>query len=144
MKLGLLTAAFPRMNLERTAAWSATNGFQMLEVACWPASGGERRRYAGVSHIDVERLDAGKVRDVLDRHGLEISSLAYYPNNLHPDPGERRTVNNHLKKVVEQICGQQPALWRPIRHAPRPGAVSTPCTNHSSTPRRSSRTRGVS
>ena len=101
MKLGLLTAAFPRMNLERTAAWSATNGFQMLEVACWPASGGERRRYAGVSHIDVERLDAGKVRDVLDRHGLEISSLAYYPNNLHPDPGERRTVNNHLKKVVD-------------------------------------------
>ncbi len=101
MKLGLLTAAFPRMNLERTAAWSAANGFQMLEVACWPASGGERRRYAGVSHIDVERLDAGKVRDVLDRHGLEISSLAYYPNNLHPDPGERRTVNNHLKKVVD-------------------------------------------
>jgi sugar phosphate isomerase/epimerase len=101
MKLGLLTAAFPRMNLERTAAWSAANGFQMLEVACWHASGGERRRYAGVSHIDVERLDAGKVRDVLDRHGLEISSLAYYPNNLHPDPGERRTVNNHLKKVVD-------------------------------------------
>jgi len=101
MKLGLLTAAFPRMNLERTAAWSAANGFQMLEVACWPASGGERRRYAGVSHIDVERLDAGKVCDVLDRHGLEISSLAYYPNNLHPDPGERRTVNNHLKKVVD-------------------------------------------
>jgi sugar phosphate isomerase/epimerase len=101
MKLGLLTAAFPRMNLERTAAWSAANGFQMLEVACWPASGGERRRYAGVSHIDVERLDAGKVRDVLDRHGLEISSLAYYPNNLHPDPGERRTVNSHLKKVVD-------------------------------------------
>jgi sugar phosphate isomerase/epimerase len=101
MKLGLLTAAFPRLNLERTAAWSAANGFQMLEVACWPASGGERRRYAGVSHIDVERLDAGKVRDVLDRHGLEISSLAYYPNNLHPDPGERRTVNNHLKKVVD-------------------------------------------
>jgi sugar phosphate isomerase/epimerase len=101
MKLGLLTAAFPRMNLERTAAWSAANGFQMLEVASWPASGGERRRYAGVSHIDVERLDAGKVRDVLDRHGLEISSLAYYPNNLHPDPGERRTVNNHLKKVVD-------------------------------------------
>ena len=101
MKLGLLTAAFPRMNLERTAAWSATNGFQMLEVACWPASGGERRRYAGVSHIDVERLDAGKVRDVLDRHGLEISSLAYYPNNLHSDPAERRTVNNHLKKVVD-------------------------------------------
>jgi hypothetical protein len=29
------------------------------------------------------------VRDVLDRHGLEISSLAYYPNNLHPDDAHR-------------------------------------------------------
>ena len=27
----------------------------MLEVACWPAAGGERRRYAGTSHIDVTK-----------------------------------------------------------------------------------------
>ena len=101
MKLGLLTAAFPRLRLEGVATWASANGFEMLEVASWPASGGERRRYAGVSHIDVERLDAAKVRDVLDRHGLEISSLAYYPNNLHPDPGERRAVNTHLRKVVD-------------------------------------------
>ena len=87
MKLGLLTAAFPRLSLEKTAAWASENGYEMLEVACWPAGGGERRRYAGVAHIDVERLDPGRVRDVLDRHGLEISSLAYYPNNLHPDAG---------------------------------------------------------
>jgi len=73
----------------------------MIEVACWPASGGERRRYAGVSHIDVARLDTGKVQDTLDRHGLEISSLAYYPNNLHPDPGERRAANTHLRKVID-------------------------------------------
>ena len=73
----------------------------MLEVACWPAGGGERRRYAGVAHIDVERLDPGKVRDVLDRHGLEISSLAYYPNNLHPDAAERRAANTHLRKVID-------------------------------------------
>ena len=68
MKLGLLTAAFGRMRFEKVAEWSAANGFEMVEVACWPASGGERRRYAGVSHIDVERLDAGRVQDVLDRH----------------------------------------------------------------------------
>jgi sugar phosphate isomerase/epimerase len=101
MKLGLLTAAFPRLSLARVADWASHNGFQMLEVACWPASGGERRRYAGVSHIDVERLDPAKVRDVLDRHGLEISSLAYYPNNLHPDPGARRAANTHLRKVID-------------------------------------------
>jgi sugar phosphate isomerase/epimerase len=101
MRLGLLTAAFPRLSLERVAAWASANGFEMLEVACWPAASGERRRYAGVSHIDVDRLDASKVRDLLARHGLEISSLAYYPNNLHPDPAERRAANGHLRKVID-------------------------------------------
>jgi sugar phosphate isomerase/epimerase len=101
MKLGLMTAAFPRLSLEQVAAWSAENGYEMLEVACWPSSGGERRRYAGVSHIGVERLDVAAVGDVLDRHGLGISSLAYYPNNLHPDPAQRRAAHAHLRKVVD-------------------------------------------
>jgi sugar phosphate isomerase/epimerase len=101
MKLGLLTSAFPRLTLEKTAAWAAANGFEMLEVACWPAAGGERRRYAGVAHIDVARADTAEVRDLLDRHGLEISSLAYYPNNLHPDASERRAANDHLRKVID-------------------------------------------
>jgi len=101
MKLGLLTAAFHDLDLEQTAAWAAGNGYEMLEIACWPAAAGRRRRYAGVAHIDVERLDTGAVQDVLDRHRLQISSLAFYPNNLHPDPGERRAANDHLKKVVD-------------------------------------------
>jgi sugar phosphate isomerase/epimerase len=101
MKLGFLTAAFPDLTLEEVAAWAAAEGFESLEVACWPSGGGERRRYAGVTHIDVDALDPGAVRDVLDRHGLEISALAYYPNNLHPDDGHREEVNGHLLKVVD-------------------------------------------
>jgi sugar phosphate isomerase/epimerase len=101
VKLGLLTAALPRLSLERLAAWSAQNGFDMLEVACWPSASGERRRYAGVSHIDVDNLDPGKVRATLAEHDLEISSLAYYPNNLHPDPRDRKAANDHLRKVID-------------------------------------------
>src|SRR3982751_6719045 len=101
VKLGLLTAAFPDLSLEEIAAWAAANGFEMLEVACWPSAGGERRRYAGVTHIDVDDFDPGAVRDTLDRHGLAISSLAYYPNNLHPDDAHREQVNGHLRKVVD-------------------------------------------
>jgi sugar phosphate isomerase/epimerase len=101
MKLGLLTAAFPDLNLEQVAEWSAGNGFEMLEVACWPSSGGEQRRYSGVCHIDVDDLDADAVRDTIARQGLEISSLAYYPNNLHPDPAERESANGHLRKVMD-------------------------------------------
>ena len=101
MKLGLLTAAFPELTLEEVAAWSAANGFEMLEIACWPGSGSGRRRYAGVCHIDVDDFDPGSVRETLDRHGLEISSLAYYPNNLHPDPDDRAAANGHLRKVID-------------------------------------------
>jgi sugar phosphate isomerase/epimerase len=101
VKLGLLTAAFPDLTLEEVAAWAAAEGFEALEVACWPAGGGERRRYAGVTHIDVDAFDADEVRGVLERHGLAISSLAYYPNNLHPDDAHREQVNAHLRKVVD-------------------------------------------
>jgi sugar phosphate isomerase/epimerase len=100
VKLGLLTAAFPDLSLEQVAEWAASEGFEMLEVACWPAAGGERRRYAGVSHIDVENFDPDAVRGLLERHGLELSSLAYYPNNLHPDDREREAAHAHLRKVI--------------------------------------------
>ena len=101
MKLGLMTAALPRLSLARTAEWAAGNGFEMLEVACWPAAGGERRRYAGVCHIDVARVDVEVVHALLQRHRLEISSLAYYPNNLHPVASERKAANDHLRKVID-------------------------------------------
>jgi sugar phosphate isomerase/epimerase len=101
VRLGLLTAPFPRRSLAQVASWAAGEGFQMLEVACWPAAGADRRRYAGTSHIDVTRLDPGRVREILDEHRLEISSLAYYPNNLHPDPRARKAANGHLRKVVD-------------------------------------------
>ena len=104
MKLGLLTAAFPTLSLEEVAAWAAGNGYEALEIACWPAAGGERRRYAGVSHIDVAALDAAgadAVRSMLRGHGLTISALAYYPNNLDPDPAVRQAANDHLRAVVD-------------------------------------------
>jgi sugar phosphate isomerase/epimerase len=103
MKLGLLTAAFPDLTLEEVADWAGAHGFETLEIACWPAGGGEKRRYAGVSHIAAENLDAGgaaAVRELLTSRGLGISSLAYYPNHLHPDLGHRAEVNAHLDHVV--------------------------------------------
>ena len=103
MKLGLMTAALGGMDLDGVAGWAAAEGFQTLEVACWPMVTGDRRRYAGVSHIDVDALDAAGVaaiRGSLAAGGLEISSLAYYPNNLDPDPAVRSAANEHLRKVI--------------------------------------------
>jgi sugar phosphate isomerase/epimerase len=101
LKLGLLTAAFPDLSLGQVAAWAAAEQFETLEVACWPSTGGERRRYAGVCHIDVANLDPDHVRSLLERHGLSISALAYYANNLDPDPVRRKNVNEHLRNVID-------------------------------------------
>jgi sugar phosphate isomerase/epimerase len=102
MKLGLLSAAFPTWSLETFADFAVEYGFEALEVACWPHEKANRR-YAGVTTIDVDDIDAQKARGIcamLDAKGLSISSLAYYPNPLHPDLEHRARVIEHLKKVI--------------------------------------------
>lgn len=104
MKLGLFTAALPQLSLEECAEWSAANGFEAIEIACWPASAGKERRYSGICHIDVENLSdarVGEIQALMARTGLVISSLGYYPNNLHPDAEHRQSVNAHLKNVID-------------------------------------------
>jgi sugar phosphate isomerase/epimerase len=102
MKLGIVSAALAHLSLEELAAWAAGNGFEALELMCWPASRAERR-YAGVTHVDVAEFgqdEAEAVRATVKEHGLEISGLGYYPNPLHPDLEHRERVVAHLKKVI--------------------------------------------
>jgi sugar phosphate isomerase/epimerase len=102
MKLGLMTAAFPGKTIEEVAGWAAENGFDALEIACWPV-GKADRRYAGVTTIDAAALTpprAREIRSLLDDHHLTISSLGYYPNPLSPDLEHRTGVIEHLKKVI--------------------------------------------
>lgn len=103
MKLGLLTAPFPETPLEDVAEWAAENGFESLEICCWPKDVGETRRYGGITHIDVEGLTQDKADEInamLAGKGLTISGLGYYPNPLHPDPDHREMVQEHIKKVI--------------------------------------------
>ncbi|MBC7740006.1 MAG: sugar phosphate isomerase/epimerase [Candidatus Saccharibacteria bacterium] len=103
MKLGLLTVPFANQTLTEVADWSAANQFTTLEIACWPTSGTETRRYAGTSHIAVESLTQTRADDIraeLAARNVEISALGYYPNPLHPDAGHRDHVLTHLKHVI--------------------------------------------
>lgn len=103
MKLGLLTAPFADVGLMDIADWSSANGFEMLEVCCWPPSTGAARRYAGVCHIDVTDLSdtrASEIVDELAAKNTTISGLGYYPNPLHPDPEHRAMVKEHLLKII--------------------------------------------
>lgn len=103
MKLGFFTARLPNLEFQDLVKWGSKEGFQMIEVACWPQRKVERR-YAGVSHIDVRNLSEEKtteIRELLASYHMEISSLGYYPNNLDPNPQARENCHTHLKKVIE-------------------------------------------
>ncbi len=102
MKLGIVSAALPQLSLEELANWSAANGFQTLELMCWPVSKAERR-YAGVTHIDVVDFTKDKAAEVsatVAKYGVEISGLGYYPNPLTADLVQREFFLAHLRQVI--------------------------------------------
>src|SRR5580658_7627908 len=102
MQLGFVSAILPDWNLPDILKFAADEGFACVEVMCWP-TGAAERRYAGVTHLDVSRLDGeslGKIQEMVQTHGVAISGLGYYPNPLHPEPDHRRQVVDHLKQVI--------------------------------------------
>ncbi len=102
MKLGFVSAILDGWTFEGMVDTAAEMGYQCVEVACWPAGKAERR-YAGVSHIDVDALDDEQVNYIhsyLKERGVEISALAYYPNTLDGDLEKRAAAVEHLKKVI--------------------------------------------
>lgn len=103
MKLGLVSAILPDLSFEELCEFAGEYGIECLEVACWPAGKAERR-YAGVSHIDVDKLDdvrISKIRQCCAKNGVEISSLAYYPNTMDADLDKREAAINHLHKLID-------------------------------------------
>ena len=104
MKFGLLTAILDGWTFEEVVEIASDMGFKCLEVACWPAGKAERR-YAGVSHIDCERVCeddayAAYVKELVASKGLEISSLAFYPNVLDANEEKANAAIEHLKAVI--------------------------------------------
>ncbi len=104
MKLGFVSAILDGYSYEEMMATAKRIGYQCVEVACWPEAKAERR-YAGVSHINCEKVIeddsyAQHVLIVAKDNGVEISSLAFYPNTLDPDQKKRHDNVEHLKNVI--------------------------------------------
>ncbi len=102
MDLGFVSAIFADQSFEEVIAFTAENDFQCVEVMCWP-KGQAERRYAGVTHIDVDQLgdaEVAHIRSVLNKHNVYISGLGYYPNPLDPDEEKRSFYFSHIRKVI--------------------------------------------
>lgn len=102
MKLGFVSAILPELPLADVLAFAAAERFACVEAMCWPVGRAERK-YAGVTHVDVEGFTPARAAETLDlcaRHGVSLSALGYYPNPLDPDPGIAGDAVAHLKKVI--------------------------------------------
>ena len=105
MKLGFVSAILDQSTYEEMMNTASELGFECVEVACWP-QGKAERRYAGVSHIDAERVleeeaYANKILEYAKEKNVQISSLAYYPNTMYADLDKRNAAVEHLKNLIK-------------------------------------------
>lgn len=103
MKIGFVTAILPDLTLEEVIDFASEEGFEAIEVSCWP-QGKAERRYAGVTHIDVDTLTEERIEEI--KHyckvkNVDISALAYYPNIMDGNLERRKVFNDHLLKLIE-------------------------------------------
>jgi sugar phosphate isomerase/epimerase len=103
LDLGFVSAIMADNTFEEVIDFANENKFKCVEMMCWP-KGKAERRYAGVTHINVDELDASaitKIQNYLDQSGVYISGLGYYPNPLDPDQEKSETYLSHIKKVID-------------------------------------------
>jgi sugar phosphate isomerase/epimerase len=102
IKLGFVSAVVADLSFEETIDLAAAQGFDCVEMLCWPLGKAERR-YAGVTHIDAATLDAKKaaeIRSYCEKKKVGISGLGYYPNPLEDSP-QASVFRDHFLKVLD-------------------------------------------
>ncbi|MCQ5144455.1 sugar phosphate isomerase/epimerase family protein [Enterocloster bolteae] len=105
MKLGFVSAILDQSDYREMIDTASELGFSCVEAACWP-QGKAERRYAGVSHIDADQVlesddYAKSILDYAKEKGVELSSLAYYPNTMDADLEKRMAAVEHLKVLIQ-------------------------------------------
>ncbi len=102
LDLGFVSAILAEKSFEEVIDFASANSFRCVEIMCWP-KGKAERRYAGVTHIDVDDPDENKaiaIKQYLADKGVYISGLGYYPNPLDPDDRQSAVYIEHIKKVI--------------------------------------------
>lgn len=103
MQLGFVSAILSDQSLDEVLAFAAGEGFDCVEVLCWPP-GGPDRAYGGVTHLDVSEFSqaqADDARALFDKHGVRPSALGYYSVPLSADAAQAEQAVGHLHKVID-------------------------------------------
>ncbi len=103
MQLGFVSAIVPELSVEEVISLASDLSCDCVELMCWP-KGKATRRYAGVTHVDVQSLDQEKARmlqTLSSETGVAISALGYYPNPLSPDLEEAKVSILQIQRMVD-------------------------------------------
>ncbi len=103
MQLGFVSAIVGELMLEEVFSLASEYSYDCVELMCWP-KGKATRRYAGVTHVDVQALDqreADHINQLSADCGVNISALGYYPNPLSPDPDEANIAISQIKRMID-------------------------------------------
>jgi sugar phosphate isomerase/epimerase len=103
MILGFVSAILAECTLEEVLQTAQETGYNGVELMCWPLGKAERR-YAGVTHLDVDNFGAEQAKQVQElcaHYGVTITGLGYYPNPLDPDTEAAGKYVEHLRKVID-------------------------------------------
>ena len=102
LDLGFVSAILAEKSFKEVIEFASANQFKCVEIMCWP-KGKAERRYAGVTHINVDEIDDAKVieiKSILEKNKVYISGLGYYPNPLDDDKNQSVVYIEHIKKVI--------------------------------------------
>ena len=103
LKIGFNSAILGDFGFEHVVQFAGNHGFSCVEMMCWPSDNADSRRYAGVTHIDVNNLTPERISGIkhtLKEAGVTISALGYYPNPLDPDEERSGFYIEHIKQVI--------------------------------------------
>jgi len=102
LDLGFVSAILAEKSFEEVIEFASVNDFKCVEIMCWPVGKAERR-YAGVTHINVDELgdkNVATIHEILKRNKIYISGLGYYPNPMDADRDQADVYIEHIKKVI--------------------------------------------
>ncbi len=102
LDLGFVSAILAEKSFKEVIEFASENKFKCVEIMCWPVGKAERR-YAGVTHINVDDLSdkkVGEIQKTLQQNNMYISGLGYYPNPLDTDEKQALFYIEHIKKVI--------------------------------------------
>lgn len=102
LDLGFVSAILPNYTLDEVVSFASENDFKCVEVMCWPKGKEDKRRYAGITHIDLDTLadQMSYIQNLLSHKNIYISGLGYYPNPLDSDDKNAQVYIAHIKKLI--------------------------------------------